>query len=1498
MAISAALLALLLSLPGLEGWKRTLRMAFPMANVERVSRTRWRILEPSPPDLTVPRGDAVAIVAQVEGRPVNEAVVETRTDGRSARLRMRPLGGGRFAASLDARYSTLRYRVRGGDGMTRWYTVEAVPPPQVVAFEKTYSPPAYMPSKPRTVQEPHGDIEGLEGTRVRVRIEVDQPVKTAELRLRLDGEEVVQGLEPEDPLHWATELELNRSGMYEVRLVAARTGFENRARPVYELRVVPDLIPQVEFVEPAQDVTLAADDVLRLKAEARDDVGLARVQRMLQVARRGWTPDGDSVACTGTLASVETVRDLLSLQLKPGDQVLIKFVAEDLKGNRGESTVRRVWIVGEGFEPDRRRILEAWQQIRSAMERLKAAVEEARAALEKYRTAAAKSPNSPETAQARAQLVMAVRRAIQVADTARQTLTRALDSTPAGARANELSLLASSLSRIRHEQLGLLDRWLTQPSEFKDDTDASPVPGWANEQMDRAVQAATRLERSSSALVAAEQTEVLILDLADAQRELMRLVSAKHRAAGTQMDLLTRREAVLAQRLRTVMGELSELQKRSSGRGEFKDMARRLEEVLRNAPTPEALPEQPAWAMQPRVRETIESVLTTLVQISEDVRQQVAEHRRQLVRQNVDALPLETLERVVQARRGAQSDARRRRWAQVELEEIRDAVAAEFRDAASFEELRRDANRERIREWTVVASALKVWSPRWEEEDAARNAVEWVRSLTAAVRKSAGVYTLSDAARHTATLGAHERWGRPDDRQVRSRAHEWSAIYPGLPELGGELRARGFSPEVQQELNAAHGAPEARRADEEMQVRQRDVSGRQNVAAEVAWLAEKLAALAARLAEEVAPSRQWILAQAPSLSQQLAHAAEEARRIREQTEQAAESSTEKTPSAPELARLLAKQQQFNEQLEEIRQALRAEAAAQDLRTEEGRERARDADDGLAMLREPPPRAEDWLRRADQASSDAERRSALEQAAGQQKKIESSLETLADHFARLEQGDAQGRRADLRQAEAEAGIADALQREYERAARLAEGLSGPLPGPSREALEAELQQNPAMQAALDRLSRELLANAAARMQQVAERESELSQSVRELAQRSSATTESAAQQAVNLAKAIQQLAVDHVQPATEQAAKGAPEASSALQSAAQQLAEAAQTVPRSIEAANRASAANALEQTASALRRAAQSAGEAARQASNAESASRQAGRSDAAESARSAAQHAGEAARGAAELARQAEETARSLRETAAQEQSALAQGSQEQSGMVHSAAEAGRDVERAGMHQQRLQRNVGQQWAEAGQRVQQTAAGEMTQAAQAMASSPEAARAVQPTDTAALEASRRAQELSVLLEAMPPAMSEPTANPAELAMAEWLARALDQLDAAAQSQSSAPAAMSEGAQAAAQQALAQATTSHQSAMARARSQGQVPGTVPSQGAPAHVAGREGPEVQGDSSVRVPEDWARLPPEMAREMREADRESVPEEYRALVDLYFKILAQEAQRAVP
>ena len=134
-------------------------------------------------------------------------------------------------------------------------------------------------------------------------------------------------------------------------------------------------------------------------------------------------------------------------------------------------------------------------------------------------------------------------------------------------------------------------------------------------------------------------------------------------------------------------------------------------------------------------------------------------------------------------------------------------------------------------------------------------------------------------------------------------------------------------------------------------------------------------------------------------------------------------------------------------------AIRRDANRQALATEAGRERARDADDALAMLRHDP----------------------------------SAANELAEHYRNLEAGHPEETRPALRAAEEELGIRNALDAAYEQAQQIADIANAPDPAAP---LEQALAGNPEMQQELAHIAQQTIAAAQSNLLQAATNEQQI------------------------------------------------------------------------------------------------------------------------------------------------------------------------------------------------------------------------------------------------------------------------------------------------------------------------------------------------------------------------------------------------------------------------
>jgi uncharacterized phage infection (PIP) family protein YhgE len=157
-------------------------------------------------------------------------------------------------------------------------------------------------------------------------------------------------------------------------------------------------------------------------------------------------------------------------------------------------------------------------------------------------------------------------------------------------------------------------------------------------------------------------------------------------------------------------------------------------------------------------------------------------------------------------------------------------------------------------------------------------------------------------------------------------------------------------------------------------------------------------------------ARKMLAELTPSLQELMAQLAKDTEKLKEETTAQAEKTAEKTAEETQAAakETLAKQERLNDQVEALQDALRSDANKQDVFEDQGRERARDADDAIAMLKEPPPKAAAALDEAADATAPEAQKEALTEAAAEQQKLAEALQQLAQTLPKPGAGESGGK----------------------------------------------------------------------------------------------------------------------------------------------------------------------------------------------------------------------------------------------------------------------------------------------------------------------------------------------------------------------------------------------------------------------------------------------------------------------------------------------------------
>lgn len=171
-----------------------------------------------------------------------------------------------FAFTLKV-YASYRFTVTGGDDdRAETYSIEALTPPSVLGIEMQAEYPAYLAKPPATLQG--GGQRVPEGTKLRVRVRTNLPLREASAVVGTDEPRTMELLEPDLA---AFDLVADKSLRYALRLVGTNGEENDPGADAFHLQVMPDQPPAVRVRTPGAQSEYLASGVVLIAFEAQDD---------------------------------------------------------------------------------------------------------------------------------------------------------------------------------------------------------------------------------------------------------------------------------------------------------------------------------------------------------------------------------------------------------------------------------------------------------------------------------------------------------------------------------------------------------------------------------------------------------------------------------------------------------------------------------------------------------------------------------------------------------------------------------------------------------------------------------------------------------------------------------------------------------------------------------------------------------------------------------------------------------------------------------------------------------------------------------------------------------------------------------------------------------------------------------------------------------------------------------------------------------------------------
>ena len=1631
-AVTFAVFAILLSIPNLKFSTLMLRAVAPAANVDRVSNIEITFIEPGNVENIVPEGDAVSVVIEVSDPEINTAYMESiQSNGKKDTVPMQKIDDKKFSTVINVGRDDINFRIRAHTALTKYYTLRAVPRPQVIEFEKTYEFPAYSALDPETVTEKKGDIRILEGTTVKLNIKADQDVKSAELRFEnAGGKSWKVPLTVVDGNQLKGSFKVKSNATYKVHIVAEESGFINKFSPKYEVQSLADLLPSIALTLPKSDMAVPADDIIDIRGNADDDLGLKEIFISYKHNTGNWKTLNIIKTNLKTLP-ISKKWELSQLNVEAGDEVTFRLGARDRKGNEGFSSSIKLSIVADGFDRNRLVTFQEFIKIQKSLEGLAKVIKE--------NTDSANKGLDGDALKAKQKLVQLAGEldtSVAFADNVLKAVKRSTALISSKVPESDLVLTGRVVSYIKSSMLqAAADQLISAVNE----TDRQAY-NQAKELVSRAHHTSKRLSELFRTLVAANGSDVIAGDLYKILEEQQNLdstvfqqnVSADQlkRRQNSLMKNVTNADALITKansysehhfqnQYKTIKDRIQWAQKHSSDvlnrkpkkmSGHFieeffadeamreRKQSRKTSKISHNwSGSPAGGVPKDFWSARwtggfktskagkheflikhdggirlwvdeklvindwipNKVRENkveLDIDLDQTVRIRLDYRDDVdkstikfqvkypdgkksdikpskfekyhlgdlTNHFRGMVhmmvnvtrdyngkaqwaRTEIKKLLKEEVEQIKEAAKNLEELAKaeekldkaiQEKKSTEEQEKLKKEVAekaekaekslekatAQLEERAELEENKKEADSQFVEDVAKTAQALE--NLKDDSAMTGEKAAEKAEKLAEALEDLEKGHELKEAKKNIEQMIANEENEDDPRKKVEENPELFKKAEEDLKKLKDELaKAQDEeSKKMAEDLNKALHDHETNQARDEMRHREHADKANKDVSDQLEKMQQQVAKAEEKHEEKMQQAREAINEESPTLGDQLEKLAQEARDNQQETKEAlANLDDAKTEDVQQQAKEMQKKQEaLNDKLEDMRKALRREANAQDTSTQEGLEKARDADDALAMIQQPPPKAEEMLNKAANSENKAEQQEALAETNKQQERIAEALEKLSEHFNKDDQQELADSRDELRQNGEDMAQENGLEQEYEKAEAVADTDKKSIDEQIAD-LEKALAKDEVMQQELAQIAQETAQQAAQQLQEAAKNEQQIDQELAKQEkkkyaqqqemkkqapqqQQNQQMTEQAAQDLERSAQHQQRLENNQQTDEAQQAAQQAQQAAEKMEQAQQQLQnaenfeEAQQAVGEAKEAAQQA--ANKAEALQNAQEQAQQSQqAQQAQQSQQADSASQEASKQmahalDQLDKAKQAQQQAQQAAQQAQQAAQQA------------QQQAAQAQQSQQSQQAQQAAQQAQQAAQQA---QQAAQQASAQQSSEQSQQGQSQSVEQLQQQAQ------QAAQQAQQAMQQAQQAMQQAQQ----------SQSQAQQAAAQAQMAQAQAQ-----QASAQAQES--AAQAQQAMQQAQQAMQQAQQSQSQAMAQARQPSQSQGSEPSGQDPNSVGkmAKVDPE-----KLKQEEEWAKLPKRLARDLRNAKQENVPEQYRKMVNTYFKIIAEQSKDKV-
>ena len=224
-------------------------------------------------NIIIRQGDTATLTVKAEGLiPAQGTLYYQPKDADWKKLPVTVNEKDELSYAFPSVFEGFAYYVRIGDAKTEKYTVSVVPPPRVTDATLKLQFPKYTNMKEKSIGNLSPDV--LEGTDVSWQLRVDPAVSKAEMLLEGGA---VTPLELSENGHVVAYKTTAKSSFnYQFRWTESVHGYSYDEGVQHFLRVVPDVAPEVDIIQPYGDEKATVNKKVTISFRAIDDFGVVK----------------------------------------------------------------------------------------------------------------------------------------------------------------------------------------------------------------------------------------------------------------------------------------------------------------------------------------------------------------------------------------------------------------------------------------------------------------------------------------------------------------------------------------------------------------------------------------------------------------------------------------------------------------------------------------------------------------------------------------------------------------------------------------------------------------------------------------------------------------------------------------------------------------------------------------------------------------------------------------------------------------------------------------------------------------------------------------------------------------------------------------------------------------------------------------------------------------------------------------------------------------------